>query len=317
MNVSERRVSIPGSHASRSALYSKRRSRPPRQTASRRAAPVVIMAHGTSATITMVADRYAEVLHEAGFAVLLYDHRNFGISDGEPRGELNPWVQARGYRDAIDYVCSLAEIDKSRVAIRGDSFSAGQVLVVGACDHRVKAIISQTTACGPTKPPQDPDGAIFAAVRSTFENGDVGTPDTITGPLPVVSFDQHGTPSLLTPISAYRWFIEYGGRHGTGWQNWVTRVIPKTPAPYHPGICAPHVKAPTLMMIAPEDNGRGQSSGGTGSLRQHPSEKELIEIAGGHFGLLHYPSELFDQAAHAQRDFLLTSSCSDPHGLRQ
>jgi len=98
------------------------------------------MTHGTSATITMVADRYAEILHDAGFAVLLYDHRNFGISDGEPRGEINPWVQARGYRDAIDFVSSLPEIDKARVAIWGDSFSAGQVLVVGACDDRVKAI---------------------------------------------------------------------------------------------------------------------------------------------------------------------------------
>jgi hypothetical protein len=82
-------------------------------------APIVVMAHGTSATITMVADRYAECLCEAGFAVLLYDHRNFGISDGEPRGEINPWVQARGYRDAIDYASSLPEIDKSRVAIWG------------------------------------------------------------------------------------------------------------------------------------------------------------------------------------------------------
>jgi len=45
-------------------------------------APVVIMAHGTSATITMAIDRYAEVLHAAGLGVLLYDHRNFGRSGG-------------------------------------------------------------------------------------------------------------------------------------------------------------------------------------------------------------------------------------------
>jgi hypothetical protein len=264
------------------------------------------MAHGTSATITMVTDRYAEVLHDAGFAVLLYDHRNFGMSDGEPRGEINPWVQARGYRDAIDYVCSLPEIDKSRVAIWGDSFSAGQVLVVGACDDRVKAIVSQTTACGATKPPQDPDGAFFAAVKSTFENGDVCKPDTVMGPLPVVSFDQHGTPSLLTPISAYRWFIEYGGRHGTRWENWVTRVIPKTPAPYHPNICAPHVRASTLMMIAPEDEMVGANPAvARAAYDCIPAKKELVEIDGGHFGLLHYPSELFDRAARAQRDFLM------------
>lgn len=34
--------------------------------------PVVIMARGTSATVTMVADKYAEVFSNAGLAALLY-----------------------------------------------------------------------------------------------------------------------------------------------------------------------------------------------------------------------------------------------------
>ncbi len=63
--------------------------------------PLIIMAHGYSATINgMVADNFAEKFCEAGFAVLLYDHRNFGMSDGEPRQQINIWLQARGYRDA-------------------------------------------------------------------------------------------------------------------------------------------------------------------------------------------------------------------------
>ena len=37
----------------------------------------------------MVADRYAEVLYSVGFAILLYDHRNFGMSGGEPRQQIN------------------------------------------------------------------------------------------------------------------------------------------------------------------------------------------------------------------------------------
>lgn len=47
--------------------------------------PLVIMAHGTTGTVTMVANKYAEVFCRAGLAVLLYDHRNFGRSEGEPR----------------------------------------------------------------------------------------------------------------------------------------------------------------------------------------------------------------------------------------
>ncbi len=86
--------------------------------------PVVIMAHGFSATINgMVTDRYAETFYAVGLAVLLYDHRNFGISDVEPRQEINRWVQARGYRDAINFVTTLPEIDAARIAIWGNSSS--------------------------------------------------------------------------------------------------------------------------------------------------------------------------------------------------
>ena len=44
--------------------------------------PLVIMAHGTTATVYMVVDKYAEAFCRAGLAVLLYDHRNFGKSEG-------------------------------------------------------------------------------------------------------------------------------------------------------------------------------------------------------------------------------------------
>ena len=50
------------------------------------------MAHGTSATFRMVAIEYARVFARAGLAALIYDHRNFGISDGAPRFEINPWT---------------------------------------------------------------------------------------------------------------------------------------------------------------------------------------------------------------------------------
>jgi uncharacterized protein len=267
--------------------------------------PAVIMTHGTSATITMGIDQYAKVLHQAGFAVLLYDHPNFGMSGGDPRCQINPWLQVRGYRAAIDYVSSLPEIDGSRIAVWGDSFSAGQVLVVGACDERVKAIVSQTTACGPNMPPPDPNGTLFSGMKQLYREGDISTPDTITGPLPVVSFDQHHIPSLLTPLSAYRWFIEYGGRHGSKWENWVTRVIPKTPVPYHPSICAPHIRVPTLAMIAPDDEMAGAAPAvSLAAYEIIPGLKKLIELEGGHFGLLFYPGELFERYAQAQREFL-------------
>ena len=35
-----------------------------------------------------------------------------------------------------------------------------------------------------------------------------------------------------------------------------------------------------------------------------PDQKEWYDIAGGHFGLLYYPSELFDEATRVQTEFL-------------
>jgi len=255
----------------------------------------------------MVADNYAEAFYNAGFAVLLYDHRNFGISDGEPRQEINKWVQARGYRDAINFVTTLPEIDTTRIALWGDSMSGGEVLVVGAIDERVKAIVAQVPAIGRTLPPPDPDGNLFDTLRETFLHGDVsGTPETTTQRMPVVTFDHASVPAQLLPLTAFRWFIEYGGRYGTKWENWATRVNPDTLAPFHAVLCAPHIQSALLMLIAKEDEMPGANTDiSRMAWDLAPQPKELVEIDGGHFGIVHYPSPLFDQSMNVQRNFLI------------
>lgn len=269
--------------------------------------PMVIMAHGFSATINgMVADKYAEVFHQAGFAVLLYDHFSLGISDGEPRQQMNKWVQTRGFLDAVTFAVTLPEIDKARIAIWGDSMSGAEVIVAGAVDPRIKAVVAQVPACGDEPPPPDPDGSLFASIRDVLLNEDFSSlPQTTSEPLPVVSFDQQNNPSLLKPLTAFRWFIEYGGRYGTKWENWGTRVSPETPAPLHPALCAPFLKAPLQMLIAHEDEMPGADSKIARMVFDSaPQPKELINIDGGHFGLVHYPSPHFEQASQAQQAFL-------------
>ena len=270
--------------------------------------PIVIMAHGFTATINgMVADRYAEVFQEAGFVVLLYDHYSLGISDGEPRQQINKWVQTRGYIDAVSFAATLPEVDASRVALWGDSMSGAVVIVAGAVDSRVTAIVAQVPACGRTHAPDDPDGALFASIRDTLLQGNLTSlPQTTVGPLPVVSTDQRNNPSLLTPLTAFRWFIEYGARYGTTWENWGTRVTPETAAPFHPALCAPFVKAPLQMLIANDDEMPGANSEVARAVYDlAPQPKEVVEMDGGHFGLVFHPSPLFDQSSTAQRDFLL------------
>lgn len=268
--------------------------------------PVVIMAHGTSATIAMGTDRFAEAFRRAGIAALLYDHRNFGRSGGEPRQEINPWIQCRGYRDAIDFLAARDDVDPARIALWGHSYTGGQVVVVAAIDRRVKAIVAQCPVFGERPPAVEASARNFELVRETFATGDVrGSAATTTGPLPVVSPDQASMPSLLKPIEAFRWFSEQGNRPGTGWVNRVTRVIPATPVAYDPSLCAPFVEVPTLMLVAPEDE-MPHASVAVARLafERIRAPRQWHEIAGGHFGLVRWPGVLFDEASRVEIAFL-------------
>ena len=106
-------------------------------------APTVVMAHGFSAVKEMYLDDFAAFFAEAGVAALVYDHRNLGASDGEPRGHIDPRQQIDGYRDAITHAQSMKEVDPNRIGIWGSSYSGGHVLVVAAIDKRVKCVIAQ------------------------------------------------------------------------------------------------------------------------------------------------------------------------------
>ena len=133
--------------------------------------PAVIMAHGTSATVHMAADKYAETFSRAGLAALLYDHRNFGRSEGEPRQEINPWIQCRGYRDAIKFAQTLDGVGPERIALWGARSTGGQVIVVGAIELRVKVIVAQIPLFGAEPPGVDPSRADFDITKKMLSRG--------------------------------------------------------------------------------------------------------------------------------------------------
>lgn len=269
--------------------------------------PIVIMAHGFSASAHgMVADAYAEVFRQAGLAVLLYDHRNFAASDGEPRRQVDRWQQTIGYRDGLGFAAGLGDVDADRMGIWGDSSSGASVLVVGALDARVKAVVAQAPACGRSLPPDDADGKVFRAMASIYAAGALGDDPAVDGPMPVVSPDQLSLRSALTPITAFRWFIRYGAVFGTGWQNQVTIARRGAEEPYEPVLAACQLRAPTLYLISPEDEMPGANPQvARRAFDVTPGDKELFDLEGGHFGLLYHPGPIFDTVSGAQRDFLV------------
>ncbi len=105
-------------------------------------APIVVIAHGLSGTRRDRLGAFAERFAEAGFAALVFDHRGFGDSDGEP-DLFHPARQLDDWRAAIAFARSLPEVDPDRVATFGSSMGGGNALAAAADDPRVAAAISQ------------------------------------------------------------------------------------------------------------------------------------------------------------------------------
>jgi hypothetical protein len=264
-------------------------------------APAVIMAHGFSATRSMTIDKYAEAFCDAGFAVLLYDHRGFGASDGPPR-QVNPWVQTRGYLDALAFLSKLDGVDPGRITVWGDSLSAGVACVAASIDQRIGAVIAQVPAFGANEPPADTDGKLFQGMQSMVLSSDVlGLGGPVQGPLPVVSSDQVRHPSALKPLTAFRWFVEYGGTLDSNWVNDVTLSLEG----WQPGLCAPYLNQPVLMLVSPQDEmARANPRVAREIFDSLRGQKEWYAMGGGHFGLLYHPSELFSESRAIQLGFL-------------
>jgi alpha-beta hydrolase superfamily lysophospholipase len=106
------------------------------------AAPVVVMAHGLSGTRRDRLGPFAERFAAAGIAALVFDHRGFGDSAGEP-DLFRPRRQLQDWRAAITCARSLPGIDADRVATFGSSMGGGNALAAAAADERVAAAISQ------------------------------------------------------------------------------------------------------------------------------------------------------------------------------
>lgn len=105
--------------------------------------PLVVMGHGLGANREMGLDRYARRFAAAGMAVLVFDYRNFGASQGEPRQLIKIGKQRDDWRAAIAFARTIRGIDATRIALWGTSFGAGHVLAVAPEDDYLAAVVAQ------------------------------------------------------------------------------------------------------------------------------------------------------------------------------
>jgi fermentation-respiration switch protein FrsA (DUF1100 family) len=248
------------------------------------ASPTVVMAHGFSAVKEMYLDRYAETFAAAGLNALVFDNRNFGASDGEPRQEIDPWDQVRDYRHAITYVGMLPEVDANRIGIWGSSYSGGHVLVVAAVDRRVKAVVSQV-------PLVSGHANFRALVRADFIDGfrEQFNADRVAryqgaepGMVPVVDEDPLAPSALPTPDS-YTWFTETHELRAPSWRNEVTLRSVEMFTEYEPISYVPYISPTPLLMLTAQNDVLTPTELAIAAYEQAREPKKLQLLPGGHF----------------------------------
>lgn len=103
--------------------------------------PCVVMAHGFGGIRSAGLGAFATRFRAAGIAVLVFDYRHFGTSEGRPRGLIDIGRQREDYRAAVSFVRGLADVDAERVAVWGTSFSSGHALTLAAEDAGLAAAV--------------------------------------------------------------------------------------------------------------------------------------------------------------------------------
>lgn len=267
-------------------------------------APVVVMAHGLSAVKEMYLDDYAEVFSRAGLNVLVYDHRNFGASDGSPRQEIDPVAQVRDYRHAITYATGRDEVDPARVGIWGSSLSGGHALSVAAVDRRVGAVVAQVPFISGSANTERYVRLDFVAAlreqlgherRHLYQGGE----PTL---MPVADADPLA-PSVLPTADAWEFFSKAAQDRAPSWRNEVTVSSLERLSEYEPGDGIHRISPTPLLMIVASNDVSAPTSLALRAYEQAVEPKQLVMLPCGHFDV-YAGTELEISSAAAREHFV-------------
>jgi fermentation-respiration switch protein FrsA (DUF1100 family) len=265
--------------------------------------PTVVMAHGFSAVKEMYLDRFAEHFAAAGLAALVFDNRNFGASDGQPRQEIDPWAQVRDYRHAITFARFLPEVDSERIGIWGSSYSGGHVQVVGAIDRRVRAVVAQVPLIsGWRNVLRLVRADLIAQFRAMFDaDREARFEGKEPAMVPVVNDDPLG-PAALATADSFSWFTETGRTRAPAWRNEVTLRSVELLTEYEPGTYIERISpTPLLVVVAAKDH-LTVADEALAAFNRALEPKKLVLLSGGHFDA--YVDD-FSTAAGAATDWFV------------
>ncbi|WP_422745446.1 alpha/beta hydrolase [Mycobacterium sp. WMMD1722] len=265
--------------------------------------PLIVMAHGFSGVKEQI-DHYAACFAAGGFAVLVYDHRGFGTSEGLPRLEVDPLRQLADWRDAITFAAAGPDVQPGvPVGVWGSSFAGGLAMVLAADDDRVGCVVAQIpNVSGHRTGPElfDSDqrdrlAALFGADRRARLDG--AEPARIA-----VFATEPGEPCALPPTVSPRYISAVTALAPT-WVNEVTLRSVEHMLTFEPAGWVPHVSPTPLLMIVGADDTVTPAHLQQEIFHAAPEPKRLVIHPGGHFDTY---SEHFEQTSRAALDWFTT-----------
>jgi fermentation-respiration switch protein FrsA (DUF1100 family) len=244
--------------------------------------PAISMAHGYAGSREHGLERYAQRFVQAGFVVLVHDHRNTGASDGVPRGDVDPWQQISDWRRALSFLETRAEVDPNCIGIWGTSYAGGHVLVLAATDRRIKAVVSQVpTASGYEQGLRRVSPDAVAALEQAFvEDERAQAKGEAPRVMKVVSSDPSEPAAYRSPdaVAFYLQAIPDGT-----WQNVVTVRSNRAARHYEPGVWAGRISPTPLLMVVATHDLLTITSLELDAFERALQPKSLVLIPGGHF----------------------------------
>lgn len=274
----------------------------------------VVMAGGFAVPKEPATDLFAQRFSDAGFAVLAFDYRRLGESEGRPRLVMRPRDMVADWEAAIQFARTLEDVDPARVAVWSFSASAGHVFSVAARNHELGAAIAQT-------PLADAPVAMVALMRYSTPLAQLrlmtrGARDLVGGmlgrePLLVPLTGRPGEVAMLSTPDALR-----GGEalQASRHPDWLQKVAARSVlalGAYRPGRHAPRIRCPLLVVICEQD--KSSPAGPAIRAAERAPRGELARLAGDHYAPF---MEAHDEAVEIQVQFLQHHLLDDAPALR-